>query len=617
MFRGNHTTKSLLLGMGLCCFLLFCFFPTGHTYAESEVEKQIDSLRKQVQELHLQYQREREELERKYGTQMEMLEKRIDELEARLRNREKGHENEERSAVASLPLEEGPPAFSPSPQVKVLFSSDFPTYFRTRVRLFSNGTFVGAVPGENDEVFFVDSRLLVSPMVKVGGKLSIRSQLDIAKNIIWGGLTNENIAQKVFEAPSPSDSFRGALLREVTNPLSGEAVSPVDEDEGFFNLRSLYVVAEVPVGELWIGRQPFDWGLGILNNAGSMPDQDLGSIVDRFEFDTAPLALVDERWEKLLFFFAVDRLAEGLSVSGFNEGDGWEIGGGIYYQGDNLNLGGYLFSVYQNNFDLSGGLGADVNPAINWSLYLDYKSDHFRVAFEFQDLVGKIDGLEAPLPDLLGSRKIDITPENFLLVARVEFYPRGDKSSVVAIESGWSNGDDARTPDKLEGGGIFFNNAFVIDNLLFKHMIPTVYGVEGSVINSWYLRTWARVGLSDSLHFTPQVVVAWVDERNALGTDLLNPLPPVRRLVGTELEGTLTWKVIDGMWFDFIGSAVIAGGGLDDLLSQRAFIEGVVPTIDSANPPGRHFAFQGRLIVTVDGLIKNWMGSSTFMPRWF
>jgi len=598
------------------CALFFSplFIPSANAVSETQV--QIEDLRNQIQDMKMQHQRRMEEIERDYRKKIEEIEKRINDMQPK-QSPEEQKEQMGEDKVELVYKKKGPRVKPSSPSIELLFNTDFPSYYRTRARVFKNATFAGAVPGEDDDIFFVDSRLLLSPMLKIGDKLSIRSQLDIAKNIVWGGLTDESVTQKVFEAPSPTDSFRGALLRDVTDTLSGGVTSPVDKDEDFFDIRSLYVVAEIPIGELWIGRQPFDWGLGILNNAGSMPDQDLGSIVDRFEFDTAPFSLLDKRWEDLVFFVIVDRLAEGQRISTLDEGDGWEVGGGIFYEGKKLKLGGYIFSVYQNNFDLSDGLSADISPAINWSLYFDYKSDIFRFALEFEHLFGDISDLDAPLPDLIGSDNIDITAGNFLLGARAEFYPRRDGTTVVALEGGVASGDDASTPDKLEGGGIFFNNAFTIDNLLFKHIIPTVYATEGSVINSWYFRGWSTVRLNESLYFTPQALFAWVDKKNALGLDVLTPLSKVDRFLGTELEGTLTWKILDRFWFDFIGSVVIAGGGLDDLISQRAFIEGVVSSVEAADPPSTPFAFQWRLVILLDSTVKGWSGSSSFLPRFY
>ena len=54
-------------------------------------------------------------------------------------------------------------------------------------------------------------------------------------------------------------------------------------------------------------------------------------------------------------------------------------------------------------------------------------------------------------------------------------------------------------PDEIEGNTVFFNNAYVIDSLMYKHIIPTIYALEGSVINSYYFRGWTTLRLTDDL----------------------------------------------------------------------------------------------------------------------
>jgi hypothetical protein len=600
----------ILLDVAIIAVFLLSSLFCASSYAATQ-EEQIEVLKEQIKEIQRQNQEQIEELRRQNQKQIEDLQKKIENLEA-------GKKEPEQKKMEDLTVKKEPEEKGIwwKNFIGIGFNPDFTSYFRTRASVFKNATFIGAVPGQNDNIFFVDSRLLISPMIKIGENLSIRSQIDVFKNIIWGGLGNDSVSQKLFVAPSSSDSFRGALLREVTDTVSGNVLSPTDTNNQFFNIRSLYMVAKLPIGELWVGRQPFDWGLGILNNAGSLPDQDLGSVVDRFELDTAPLALLDKRLENLLFSFIVDRLSQGTTISN-NQGEGWEYGVSIYYKESNLEVGGYIFQLFQNNFNLSNGLTADLSNTFEWSFYSRYKKDPFVFSFEFQDLFGKVNNLQAPLPTFIGSNSIDISPKNFLLAGRVEFYPSVKWISAIAVEGGGAKGDNTTTPNKLEGNGIFFNNAYTIDNLLFKHIIPNIYANEGSVTNSWYLRAWSALKLNDRLYFTPQAIFAWVDQRNALGLDFVTPLPKVDRFLGTELEGTLSWKILDHLYFDIIGSVVIAGGGLKDLYSQRAFIEGIVPSIDAARPPAAPFAFQGRFVVTLDSVIKTWTGSSSLLQRGF
>lgn len=599
----------ILLRVMIITMFLMSFFGMN-SRAETQRE-QIEALKKQIEEIQRQNQRQIEELRKQSQEQIEGLQRKVEELEA---GRKEPEQKKIDDLVTTKKNQEKDASWKNF--ISIGFNPDFTSYFRTRASVFKNATFIGAVPGKRDNIFFADSRLLISPMIKIGENLSIRGQIDVFKNIIWGGTGDEVISQKTFQAPSPSDSFRGALLREVTDTVSGKVLPTVDKDNRFFDIRSLYLVARLPVGVLWVGRQPFDWGLGILNNAGSMPDQDVGSIVDRFEFDTAPLALIDKRLENVLFGFIVDRLSQGTTISN-HQGAGWEYGVGVLYRESNLELGGYIFEIFQNNFNLSNGLRADIDYAINWSLYSRYKKDPFVFSFEFQDLFGKINDLEDPLPATIGSNSIKISPKNLLVAGRVEFYPPVKDVSVIVVEGGGAKGDNTTTPNKLEGNGIFFNNAYTIDNLLFKHIIPNIYANEGSVTNSWYLRAWTTLKLNEGIYFTPQALFAWLDQRNALSLDFVTPLPKVGRFLGTELEGTLSWKIMDHLYFDLIGSVVIAGGGLKDLFSQRAFIEGAVPSIDAARPPAAPFAFQGRLVVTLDSIIKTWTGSSSLLQRGF
>ena len=45
----------------------------------------------------------------------------------------------------------------------------------------------------------------------------------------------------------------------------------------------------------------------------------------------------------------------------------------------------------------------------------------------------------------------------------------------------------------IEGNALPFSPAYNVDNLLFKHVIPTVYNIEGSVINAIYAKAYANV----------------------------------------------------------------------------------------------------------------------------
>ncbi|MFB3148931.1 MAG: hypothetical protein ACE10J_09755, partial [Thermodesulfobacteriota bacterium] len=189
---------------------------------------------------------------------------------------------------------------------------------------------------------------------------------------------------------------------------------------------------------------------------------------------------------------------------------------------------------------------------------------------------------------------------NILFATRVEVYP-GWPLKIIAMEFGWSKGDDVTTTD-IEGGVINFNPAYNIDNLLFKHIIPNIYQVESSVNNAYYARIWGTVKLVDSISFTPQVIVAFNEE-----TD--NPLPGVSNIdtyMGTEVEGTLTWHIHPGVSFDLIGGVVFAGNSLDELLEGQALNTLAANDInpDRVNYDETPWTVQGRLMIFIDQFFK-------------
>src|SRR5690606_21085689 len=220
-------------------------------------------------------------------------------------------------------------------------------------------------------------------------------------------------------------------------------------------------------------------------------------------------------------------------------------------------------------------------------------TDLWRLVGEIQGAFGKI-----KIDGVPGS--IDVDSSNIIWAARAEVYP-GWPLKMVAAEFGWAKGDDLGT-GSTEGGVIFFNPAYNIDNLLFKHMIPNIYQVESSVYNAYYARIWGTVKLIDELSFTPQVLVAFNEETS-------NPYPGVSNLdtyMATEVEGTLTWQVHPGVSLDLIGGIVFAGSSLETLLEAQAINTLVANDVtpDRVNYNDTPWTVQGRLMIFIDQFFK-------------
>lgn len=502
----------------------------------------------------------------------------------------------------------------------------FPSYMRTRARYIDNATFISALnrqdavnlgySSNDDNIFFMDTTLRLTPQLVLSDAVTIRAQFNVFDNNIWGGSTTEFLGGHsgvVNSAISFSDRFRGAIL---TGP---KAI----DDPGFFDVRMLHADIVLPhnLGFVRIGRQPFDWGLGILANGGWDPYSDLGFLVDRFLY----LKSFSAGSSSITLVLVSDILTGGNSVV-TGQGNGYDIAAGALIfnnpnvGGGNLTIGGYIFPyIHQNNIGTIPTSGTDAGVPPNagasvtgidlkrltlYSGLIDYKTDLWRLVGELQGAWGKID-----LPASLGGGSIDISGRNIIWAARGEVYP-GWPVKLIAGEFGWAYGDNGNSTT-VNGGAIFFNPAYNIDNLLFKNIIPNIYQVESSVYNAYYARLWGTVKLIDEVSFTPQVLVAFNQTTNnpsaaAVGGADYTGLN-IGTYMGTEVEGTLTWHMYPGVNLDLIGGIVFPGQSLKDLLTQQALNElssnNLEPT-GNVNYDSTPWTVQGRLLIFIDQFFK-------------
>lgn len=470
----------------------------------------------------------------------------------------------------------------------------FPSYLRTRARVIDN-----AVAGTDDMISVVDTTLRITPQLGLSDAVTVRAQVDVASNMVWGGVTSGFFGDTdsglgdsvVLSDLRPGDRFRGSIL-------TGDKA--IEQDFGYFNVRMLHADIVLPnnLGFVRIGRQPFDWGLGILANGGHDPHSDLGFVVDRalwlksFPAGAGTFTLV----------LVSDIFSQGHSLFAEASGVGYDIlaAAGIYNQqmGDvNVTVGAYGFPyLHQNNIFSPGLTGVDVDRTSLYSGLLVLKAANWSFTYEVQ-VFGGGDIYLGSFADV--SLDFDYA---FDMAGRLEFHPSMmAQVSTVGLEVGWAQGDDGNTPE-IEGNALPFSPAYNVDNLLFKHVIPTIYNIEASVINAIYARAYANVQLADNLGFTPQVLIAWNDETNAVSAFDSGPFGPgivntvVDDYLGTEIEGTLSWTLHQGVNLDFIGSLVVAGDGLTDLLEAKAG--------DGSTADDTIWAFQSRLMIYIDQFMK-------------
>jgi len=278
----------------------------------------------------------------------------------------------------------------------------FPSFMRIRARTIKNGTFINAISNEdaralgldngNDEITIIDTTLRLTPQLILSDAVTIRAQVDVMRNNLWGGLTSNGFGASggsgaVTGALTADDSFRGAIL------LGPSAVDTGQEEQNFFNVRMLHADIVLPngLGFIRVGRQPFDWGLGMWANGGWDPHSDLGFLPERFLWlKSWPVG--SATFTQVL---VSDLVASGNSLVN-GTGKAFDIiAGASILNGDiggvNATLGGFYFPWFQqDNILLTTTLGNDptvaqftgffdVDRVGLYSVYFDLKAEKWQV----------------------------------------------------------------------------------------------------------------------------------------------------------------------------------------------------------------------------------------------
>ena len=157
-----------------------------------------------------------------------------------------------------------------------------------------------------------------------------------------------------------------------------------------------------------------------------------------------------------------------------------------------------------------------------------------------------------------------------------------------------------------------FSSAYEIDHLLFKHVIPTLYQRNGSVINAKYLRGAVDYGLANGDNLNLQVIMAWNENdspadssigANAGGSD--GTRGTIDGYIGTEYEATYSMDLVDGVELSLIGSYIDVGSGLEDALIAQAYNNTTNMRAKSLlETEGNIWAFQSRLMIFIDDFFK-------------
>jgi len=494
----------------------------------------------------------------------------------------------------------------------------FPSFMRFRWRTLTNATAhhvtngasvsaLAASDGEN--IHFADMTLRLTPQLVLSDNVTIRSSVDVLGNAIAGGAnsglfgaTEDEQSGVVMSDIRTSDRFNGTLLY---------GTDAVDEDAGTFSVKFLH--ADINLGEygfLRIGRQPFDFGLGIYANGGHDPYDDNGFNIDRLlwlkgfntAFGATTLVLVSDYISGGgNASTSADTADEPLSIF---EGQGQTVdylaAAVVVANGPSV-YGAYLFpKIRQKNLN---GASAETNLDMNFVLYEAYYTYTGNDIFFGVDFAGGYGTLKEESSTGKAST-LNIDKSNYVFVSQLRFNNLGGTISSLGLEYGFSPGDTWDGGDDYEGGVIRGNAAYEVDNLLFKHVIPSLYGQDGSIINSRYFKVDADMPMSETSKLNLAVVMAWAAETDnqAFSGSIdgtANTAEDIAGYWGTVYEATYTTELTPGVELSLIGSYIDAGNGLKDAMQAAA--EGTAVRDDAE---GSIYGFQTRLLIFIDDFFK-------------
>jgi len=513
----------------------------------------------------------------------------------------------------------------------------FPSFMRFRWRTLHNATYHNILtPGElanlggglnadttGENLHFADMTLRLTPQLVLSDAVTIRASIDVLSNAIAGGATGG-----LFGEDSDGSETGGVVMDDLryTDRFNGVLLwgdDAVSDNYGSFSVK--YLHADINLGDkgfVRIGRQPFDLAMGLYANGGHDPYSDGGFNIDRLLWlkgYSTPLGATTLVLVSDYIGGGSDATAAATSTASSARNDSFALFDGngqtvdylaaaVIVNNGALTYGAYWFPyIEQNNMHIAGTTNAIDMAFQLYSAYAEYKTSDYRFIAEATGGYGELD------PGY-GTDMLTVERDNYVAAARLELFNSAPFTK-VALEAGISPGDEDNTAsgdNGYEGSIIRGNGAYQLDNLLFKHVIPSLYQRSGSIINAKYLKADAdyAVGNGDNLNLA--VIMAWVENKkpadqsigaNAGGSD--GVAGSIGGYYGTEYEATYSMNLVDGVELSLIGSYIDTGSGLKDALIAQAYAntagmraESLLDTEDSI------WGFQSRLMIFIDDFFK-------------
>lgn len=424
------------------------------------------------------------------------------------------------------------------------------------------------------------SRARFEPSFKMRG-ITVKATIDVLDNVVWGD--NENLANTPLFAGDPS-----------TTQVNGDVADSIQ-------VKRLWAEWSTAFGVIRIGRQPSNWGLGILATDGDgfrndFGDAYRGAVFDRILFATRPVTLVKgiaaiaggKPMPKaaddpgIIFAIAFDKLVESSAItfrqaisdddrlSDENAGNTRQSPFWLSDQGDDvlemvyvlvfkredwkvgnelmdLTVGGYLINRWQHGSESNVWI-PDVH--VKWKM---------RGAFFEGELYHITGSTQAIAPEFDKTTEASITG----FVARAGYQ---NPSFRGLFEVGHASGDDVLLDEVFTGRALHEDHnvgLILYEQVLAQRTVekfvgdPDLQGLwsNGGVYNSTYINPRLIFSPGDIFEFRLGFLMAFADEidgaimpllKNEDGVqELNNDAITETRLLGTEVDLGIHMKWLD------------------------------------------------------------------------
>ncbi|MBI5067989.1 MAG: TIGR04551 family protein [Deltaproteobacteria bacterium] len=427
-------------------------------------------------------------------------------------------------------------------------------------------------------------RLRLEPVINVSEQVRILAQIDLLDGIVLG---SGRSAQSAKDQPWYASS--------VQPPLAGS--HGIDRDS--LTVKRVWGEVQTPVGLLSFGRMPSQWGMGIVANAGSGLDDDLGDSVDRLQlaiplrqtmvgplvlvpyYDITGSGLVSQNLGGTGQPFSVDKADEswtmGLKAVRIDTEE--EMARKLARGESSLNYGGlYGYSVqHYSNFTRTGtpGDGASTTAvdtintgyaAHRLSLWGRYRTKRLRLEAEVAGVYGSI---ADPRTSAATASPGAVDIRSFGGAFQTDYRP-SDGKWLLGLDLGFASGDRApglgnrpergtALPGAIDGAqfgnndlairNFRFNAAYRVDQILWRELL-------GNVTDAWYLKPSVRWDVLEGLSLQLAIVYSQAIFRTSTPSGRALPL-------GLESDFTIRYASDDGFhaWFTWAMLEPLAGLG--------------------------------------------------------